>query len=86
MAFFRIIYQFILIKKITASRFLIQKTVNFHNRYRNEEFVNIWDFIQNQVLGMKWLNQIIGTLLTKTGVDISSRIGGSIQFFLYDVI
>ena len=48
--------------------------------------MNIWDFIQNQVLGMKWLNQIIGTLLTKTGVDISSRIGGSIQFFLYDVI
>lgn len=43
-------------------------------------------FIQNQVLGMKWLNEIIGKLLTLLGIDITTRIGGSIQFFLYDVI
>jgi uncharacterized membrane protein YraQ (UPF0718 family) len=46
----------------------------------------IWDFIQNQVLAMKWLNSLIGSLLTSMGVDISSRIGGSIQFFFFDVI
>lgn len=46
----------------------------------------IWEFIQNQVLGMKWLNAVIGNLLTSVGVDISGRLGGSIQFFLYDVI
>lgn len=46
----------------------------------------IWDFIQNEVLGMKWLNRAIGSLLSLTGLDTGSRIGGSIQFFLYDVI
>lgn len=46
----------------------------------------IWEFIQNQVLGMKWLNTVIGNLLTSVGFDISDRLGGSIQFFLYDVI
>ena len=46
----------------------------------------IWDFIQNQILGMKWLNALIGSLLTKLGIDITGRIGGSIQFFFYDVL
>ncbi len=46
----------------------------------------VWDFIQNQVLGMKWLNELIGKLLSLCGLDITSRIGGSIQFFIYDVI
>ena len=46
----------------------------------------IWDFIQNQILGMKWLNAIIGNLLSNTGIDLNDRMGGSIQFFLYDVI
>lgn len=46
----------------------------------------MWTFIQGQVLGMKWLNHIIGKLLGALGLDISGRIGGSVQFFLYDVI
>lgn len=46
----------------------------------------IWDFIQNQVLGMKWLNELIGILLEKAGLDISGKLGGSIHFFIYDVI
>ena len=46
----------------------------------------IWSFIQNEVLGMKWLNRAIGSLLSLVGLDMESRIGGSIQFFLYDVI
>jgi len=46
----------------------------------------IWDFIQNQILGMKWMNTLIGNLLEKAGVDTSGRMGGSVQFFLYDVL
>lgn len=46
----------------------------------------IWDFIQNQILGMKWLYELIGLLLGKCGLDISGRIGGSIQFFIFDII
>ena len=47
---------------------------------------SIWLFIQNQILGMKWLNEVIGGGLSAVGLDVSSRIGGSIQFFLYDVV
>lgn len=46
----------------------------------------IGDFIQNQILGMKWLESLIHSLLTAIGLDTTTRIGGSIQFFLYDVI
>lgn len=45
-----------------------------------------WDFFQGQILGMEWLNELIGTGLSSLGLDLSSRFGGSIQFFLYDVI
>lgn len=51
------------------------------------EFVKeIWDFIQNQVLGMQWLRELIGNGLAAAGLDLSSRAGGSILFFLYDLI
>lgn len=46
----------------------------------------VWGFIQNQLLGMKWLNELIGMGLSALGLDITGRIGGSVQFFLYDVI
>ena len=46
----------------------------------------MWSFIQDQIFGMKWLSDLIGIALSKIGVDTGSRIGGSIQFFLYDVI
>lgn len=46
----------------------------------------IWHFIQNQVLGTKWLNEVIGNGLSSLGLDTTSRWGGSIQFFLYDCI
>lgn len=45
-----------------------------------------WDFFQNQVLGMKWLNELIGNILSALGLNVGSRIGGSVQFFLYDTI
>lgn len=47
---------------------------------------SIWLFIQDQVLGMKWLNVVIGNGLSAVGLDTSTRWGGSIQFFIYDVI
>lgn len=46
----------------------------------------IWDFIQNQILGMKWLNGLVQNFLTLLGIDVTSRLGGSISFFIYDVI
>lgn len=46
----------------------------------------MWSFIQHQILGMSWLNSIIEKLLTTLGLNTDSRVGGSIQFFLYDVI
>ena len=48
--------------------------------------MGVWHFIQDQVLGMKWLNELIGRGLSMLGLDVGERIGGSIQFFLYDVI
>lgn len=46
----------------------------------------MWTFVQNQILGMKWLNALTGNLLSMTGLDTETRIGGSVQFFLYDTI
>lgn len=46
----------------------------------------IWDFFQNQILGMKWLNELIGSGLSAVGLDTTNRWVGSIQFFAYDVI
>lgn len=46
----------------------------------------IWDFFQNQVLGMKWLDALIAQLLVSVGVDVQSPAGGSLEFFIYDVI
>ena len=46
----------------------------------------MWTFIQEQVLGMKWLSNLIGNLLNALGLDITGKTGGTIQFFIYDVI
>ena len=48
--------------------------------------MDIWNFLQQQILGMQWLHDLTGSLIAKTGLDISNRIGGSIHFFLYDII
>lgn len=47
---------------------------------------SVFLFLQDQILGMKWLNSLIGNLLSLVGLDVTTRLGGSIQFFLYDVI
>ena len=46
----------------------------------------MWTFIQEQILGMKWLNVLIGNLLNTLGLDKTEKIGGTVQFFIYDVI
>ncbi|GAB6689108.1 permease [Streptococcus uberis] len=43
-------------------------------------------FIQNQLLGMQWLNQLIGSALRALGMDTDSRLTVGLQFFIYDVI
>ncbi len=45
-----------------------------------------WDFFQNEVLGMRWLNRLIGGLFDVCGLDTKGKIGGSLQFFLYDMV
>lgn len=47
---------------------------------------NVWDFFQDEILGMKWLNRLIGSGLEAAGLDTGGKIGGSIQFFIYDVV
>ncbi|MGI5895024.1 MAG: permease [Candidatus Merdivicinus sp.] len=51
-----------------------------------ETIKTVWDFFQNEVLGMGWLNRLISTILNACGFDTTSRIGGSVQFFIYDTI
>ncbi len=46
----------------------------------------IWNFIQDQILGMDWLKDITRYLLDKIGIDVSGKFGGSLHFFIYDVI
>ena len=46
----------------------------------------LWSLIQDQILGMKWLKDAVGAGLTAMGTDISSRLGGSVHFFIYDII
>lgn len=48
--------------------------------------MGIWQFIQNQILGMRWLNKLIGGGLSALGLDVGERVGGSVQFFLYDTL
>lgn len=46
----------------------------------------LWFFFQNQILGMKWLESLIGTGLSAIGVNTESHLGGSLEFFIYDTI
>lgn len=51
-----------------------------------ETIKSMWDFFQNEILGMNWLNKIIKNLLESLGLDTSSRVGNSMLFFLYDTV
>lgn len=51
-----------------------------------EAIRTIWLFFQDQILGMKWMNALIGNALTAMGLSLDSIIGGALQFFIYDTI
>ena len=51
-----------------------------------EALKNGWDFFQNEVIGMGWLNRLISTILSACGLDTANRVGGSVRFFIYDTI
>ncbi|MBQ6618770.1 MAG: permease [Thermoguttaceae bacterium] len=46
----------------------------------------MWRVIQDELLGMHWINRVIGRLLSMIGLDVEGKIGGSLRFFLYDTI
>ena len=48
--------------------------------------MNVWTLIQDEIIGMKWLNRLIGSLLNACGLDTESKLGSSVQFFIYDMI
>ncbi len=47
---------------------------------------SIGDFISKQLLGMSWLDGLVGSFLDWLGVDINEKFGASLQFFIYDTI
>ncbi|MDD2592382.1 MAG: permease [Erysipelotrichaceae bacterium] len=49
-------------------------------------FISVWQFIQDQLLKMIWLDKLVVKLLQVLNIDTSTTIGGGIQFFIYDVI
>ena len=51
-----------------------------------EALKTAWDFFQTELLGMHWLNRLIGSIVEAFGLDPASRTGGSIQYFFYDTI
>ena len=46
----------------------------------------IWGFLQDQFLGMNWLNELVGSGLSALGMDLNNRWVASAQFFVYDTI
>ena len=51
-----------------------------------EGLQSAWLFFQDQILGMKWLNALIGNLLNTAGLSPDTPLGGGVQFFIYDTI
>ncbi|HZK19150.1 MAG TPA: permease [Treponemataceae bacterium] len=47
---------------------------------------SIWDFFQHQILGMRWLNSLVGNVLQSFGLDLTNHWVGSLRFFVYDLI
>lgn len=47
----------------------------------------IFDFLNNQLLKMVWLSDLVKLLVENVfGLDITERLGGSLHFFIYDVV
>ena len=49
--------------------------------------MNIFDFLNNQLLKMEWLSNLVKFLVENVlGLSMTDRLGGSLHFFIYDVI
>ncbi len=48
--------------------------------------MNIFGWLNDQLLRMQWLSDLVTAGVQAAGMDPASRIGGSVQFFVYDVI
>jgi hypothetical protein len=48
--------------------------------------MSIFVWLNDHLLRMVWLNDMVGAGVTAAGLDPASRLGGSVQFFVYDVI
>ena len=48
--------------------------------------MEIWSFIEKQLLGMKWLSDLVYYLLSQFNINLDSKLGGSLHFFIYDTI
>lgn len=46
----------------------------------------MFGWLNDQVLRMVWLNDLVGQGVAAIGLDPASRLGGSVQFFVYDVM
>ena len=51
-----------------------------------EALKTVWNFIQDEVLGMNWLDRLLATILNAVGLDTTGKISSSIHFFIYDTI
>ena len=51
-----------------------------------EALKTVWNFIQDEVLGMNWLDRLLATILNAVGLDTTGKIGSNIHFFIYDTI
>ena len=47
---------------------------------------SLWGIFEKQFLKMNWLDKIINNLLNNFGIDTKTKFGGSIDFFVYDII
>jgi uncharacterized membrane protein YraQ (UPF0718 family) len=48
--------------------------------------MSIFGWMNDQFLRMVWLNDLVGRGVAAVGLDPDTRLGGSVQFFVYDVI
>jgi uncharacterized membrane protein YraQ (UPF0718 family) len=48
--------------------------------------MSVFGWLNDQLLRMTWLNDLVGQAVVAVGLDPASRLGGSVQFFVYDVI
>jgi uncharacterized membrane protein YraQ (UPF0718 family) len=48
--------------------------------------MSIFGWLNDQVLRMQWLSDLVTAGVAAAGLDPASRVGGSVQFFVYDVI